>query len=423
MNHKPLVGIVFGAIYLYLVFGRKHRALASWIGAGVIVAISPVSPMEALRGINLNVLGIFVGTLLLAELFVLSGVPLMLADRLAGSSRSAGMALLKVCALSGFLSCFVENVATVLIVAPVALGLASRLKISPTPLLVGIAVSSNLQGSATLIGDPPSMILAAYQKMTFNDFFVYKGRPGIFFAVELGAAASLLVLWLLFRRYRQPVGQVRVARVRSWTPTLLLSLMVVGLAVGSRLDPDFRFLGGATCMVFGIVGTLWQWRRARRKAATILRRRFDFETTFFLAGIFVLVHCLSVLGIVEDIALAVQAVAGQSALVLFVTIVIVSVFVSGFVDNVPYVMAMIPVSDLLAKGAGIAPEVLVFGLVVSACLGGNITHVGAAANVVAVGILRKRGRHVGFRQFVRIGLPFTIAATTAAALFLWFVWR
>jgi Na+/H+ antiporter NhaD/arsenite permease-like protein len=423
MNHKLLVGIVFGVVYLYLVFGRRHRALASWIGASLIVLISPVGPLEALRGVNLNVLGIFAGTLLLAELFVASGVPLMLADRLAASSRNAGMALLKVCILSGFLSCFVENVATVLIVAPVALGLASRLKISPTPLLVGIAISSNLQGSATLIGDPPSMILAAWQKMTFNDFFFYKGRPGIFFAVELGALASFVVLYLLFRGYRQPVGEVRVAKVRTWVPTVLLTLMVIALALGSRFDPDFRYLGGATCMLFGAGGMLWQWRRGKRKAATILRRRFDLETTFFLAGIFVLVHCLSLLGIVEDVALTVQKVAGSSPIVLFSMVVAVSVFVSGFVDNVPYVMAMIPVSSLLAQGAGIAPEVLVFALVVSACLGGNITHVGAAANIVAVGMLRKRGQQVDFWSFSRIGLPFTLAATSAAAVFLWFVWR
>ncbi len=422
MSPKLTVGLVFGAAYLYLVFGRRRKALVSWIGAAIIVLVSPVGAVEALRGINFNVLGIFAGTLLLAELFVMSGVPLMLADRLAATSRTAGSALLKVCVLSGFLSCFVENVATVLIVAPVALGLAARLKISPTPLLVGIAVSSNLQGSATLIGDPPSMILAAWQKMSFNDFFFLKGKPGIFFAVELGAAASLVVLWLAFRKHRQPVGDVRVVRVRNWIPTVLLSLMIVGLAAGSRFDPGFRYLGGATCMAFALVGLAWQWRRGKRKAVAILRRRFDLETTLFLAGIFMLVHCLSIMGIVEDIALAVQQVAGHSPVVLFLVVVVVSVFISGFVDNVPYVMAMIPVASLLAAGAGMPREVLVFALVVSACLGGNITCVGAAANVVAVGMLRKRGHEVSFWGFARIGLPFTLAATTAAALFLWFVW-
>jgi Na+/H+ antiporter NhaD/arsenite permease-like protein len=267
------------------------------------------------------------------------------------------------------------------------------------------------------------MILAAWQRMSFNDFFFMKGKPGIFFAVELGAAASLFVLWLVFRKHRQPVGDIRVVKVRHWTPAALLCLMVIGLAVGSRFDPGFSYLGGVTCMGFGIAGLAWQWRRGKRKAAAILRRRFDFETTFFLAGIFMLVHCLSVMGIVEDIALAVQRVAGHSPIVLFLVVVAVSVFISGFVDNVPYVMAMIPVASLLGSGAGMKPEVLVFGLVVSACLGGNITYVGAAANVVAVGMLRKRGHEVNFWDFARIGLPFTLAATTAASLFLWFVWR
>ncbi len=372
--------------------------------------------------INWNVLGIFAGTLIIAELFIRSKVPVLLTDYLVDRSKTVGIAVLWICILTSFISAFVENVATVLIVAPLAMELAKRMKISPVPFLIGIAISSNLQGTATLIGDPPSMILAGYERMTFNDFFFFKGKPSIFFAVELGAATSMFFLYLLYRRNREKVTSVPVEKVESWVPTALLGSMIVALAISSILDPGFTCLGGIVCLGFGGVGLIWQWTKRRPVCKEVIRG-YDWETTLLLAGIFILVGGLQRAGVIGELAGLLKSFTGTSPFWNFTVIVWFSVIFSAFIDNVPYITAMIPVCHLIADSLSLPSTLFVFGLLIGSCLGGNITPIGAAANITAMGIAKKRGYRVGFREFARIGLPFTVIATLCGYLFVWFVWR
>ena len=428
LNPKILVTVVFGLVYLYLVLFKHHRGLAVWCGAFVLGTLSTFSSDSFLlvgdvsRFINWNVIGIFAGTLVLAEIFILSKVPVLLADILVNRSKSVGMAILWVCALSSFISAFVENVATVLIVAPVALALAKKLKVSPVPFLIGLAISSNLQGTATLIGDPPSMILAGSLRMNFNDFFVFQGKPGIFFAVELGAICSFVVLYLFFRKFKNPVIPIPREKVISWVPTGLLGGLVVALAIAPIWDPEFRFLGGVICVAFAVGGIVWQHSQNRSLALQVCKR-YDWDTTFFLAGVFVLVGILEKVGLIDVLKDFLISTLGGSPFVIFTFIVWFSVLVSGFIDNVPYITAMIPVTVKLSSELGLSPYLLTFGLLIGTCLGGNVTPIGAAANIVSVGILRREGYPTSFLQFVRIGLPFTLAATAASYIFIWLIWR
>jgi Na+/H+ antiporter NhaD/arsenite permease-like protein len=326
-----------------------------------------------------------------------------------------------VCLFSGFVSIFVENVATVLIVAPVALQVARRADVSPVPFLIGIAVSSNLQGAGTLIGDPPSMILASFQRMDFNDFFFYQGRPSIFWSVQAGALASTVVLWLLFRKYRQPVQFIEPEKLKSWVPSFAIVLMIVLLALSPIFDPDFHWLGGTICMVLGL--GLVAWEGARTPGATAgLFRRYDWNTTFFLIGVFILVAAMVRVGLIDDLASGFAGITGDSPLVIYVSLIVLSVAISAFVDNIPYITTMIPLVKTVAAEVGAPEAPLIFGMVLGASLGGNLTPFGASANVVAVGLLRKQGVNVSTRDFVRIGLPFTIVATAAGAVFLWLCW-
>ena len=422
---KTTVLIVFCLVYVFLIFSRHYRALALWIGIGLLIVFGRVTPGHILSDINWNVIGIFAGTLVLAELFILSLVPARLAALLVSRSSTVGVAVLWICVLTSVISAFVENVATVLIVAPIALEISRRLKVSPVTFLIALAISSNLQGTATLIGDPPSMILAAYQKMSFNDFFILQGKPGIFFAVQLGAVLSFVVLYLIFRKYRQPVESIAAEPVSTWTPTVLLGLMIFCLAGASSLDPNFTFLGGVICVFFALLGLVHQYRRDRRgrdgRCRRVLRG-YDVETTFFLAGIFVMVGALVRVGLIRDLALFIQSLTSGDPFWAYTIIVWTSVLLSAFVDNVPYLTAMIPVAALLSQGLGIPPQLMVFGLLIGSCLGGNITPIGASANIVAVGILRRQGYHTGFWEFVEIGLPFTLAATMGSYLFVYWIW-
>jgi Na+/H+ antiporter NhaD/arsenite permease-like protein len=440
MFHMVLTVSVFVLVYLWLVVGRGHRAKAIWIGLGVLFLLPPLVGGGALMGvadlfartegggwaaINWNVIGIFAGTLIVAEAFVFSRVPARLADILIDKSPNVGWAIISVCIFASVISAVAENVATVLIVAPIAMALARKLGVSSAPFLIGIAICSNLEGTATLIGDPPSMILAAHYQLNFNDFFWLSGRPGIFFAVQVGALAGFGVLYLLFRRYKQPVEQVEVEHVRSWFPTVVLALMIVGLAGSSYVDPEFLWFGAAVCMVAAAACWAWFLRRAQEDAMKVLYS-YDWSTTCFLAGVFMIVYALQETGAIDVAARAVVGLTGSSVLGAFVLVVVLSVLLSAFVDNVPYLAAMLPLVDGVGTRMGLPAGnmVLAFGLLVGACLGGNITPIGASANIVAYGLLRKEEgeARAGFWDFVKVGFPFTLAATTAAALFLWVVW-
>lgn len=432
-GYKFLVVALFCALYLFLAVSKRYRATATWLGILLIWIISKgrLTLCEIFLNVDWVVLGIFAGTLILAELFIDSKVPVLLADSIVNRTKTVGMAMLWVCILSGFLSMAVENVATVLIVAPVALALARRVGASPVPFLIGLAVSSNLQGTATLIGDPPSMILAsggvyaieagkaAPETMNFLDFFVFHGRPGIFFAVQVGALLSFAVLFVLFRPYRQETGSIEVEHVTSWVPTSLLAVVLVALAVTTTI----RFwLAGVVCVVAAVIGLAWCSHRDWPAAKAVLQR-YDYSTTAFLAGVFVMVHALVDAGVIHDIADYMSRTLGDNKFLAYTCVVWFSVAISAVVDNVPYITAMLPVvADVSARMGLPNNYLLAFGLLIGSCLGGNITHIGASANIVAVGMLRRENHSVSLWQFARIGLPFTLAATLGGYLFIWLVW-
>lgn len=420
---KIFVVFLFLICYFLIMTLGKRRSPLLIVGLAVaILLISPaMSINEALASINFNVLGVFWGTMVLSALFIFSNVPAFLATALVSHSKAVGGALLWVCILASFISSFVENVATVLIVAPIAFEVAKRLKVNPVPFLIGIAVSSNLQGTATMIGDSPSIILAMSHGMGFLDFFWMKGRPGITFAVELGAIASFSILYLIFKRYKEPVARIEKIEVKTWFPAALMFLMMLSLAFSSFIPNKPYYTVAFICILYGIIGLIWH--EFYHKESISLIRDLDWRTFFFLIGIFILVGSLTLSGIINDIANLILRFTGGSRFLAYTIVVWLSVLLSAFIDNIPYTVAMIPVAKILSQSLGLRPELMLFGLLIGTCLGGNITPIGASANVVAVGMLKKQGYKVGFKEFSKIGLPFTFSAVLVAYLFLWFVWR
>lgn len=413
---------VFLLAYLLFVFLPRRRTIVAVCGAALTILLGAISLKEAFWAINWNVMGIFVGTLVVADIFMESRVPAFLAEVIVDKAKNTAWAILAICALTGFISAFVENVATVLIVAPIALALAKKLQIKPVKMMIAIAISSNLQGTATLIGDPPSMLLGGFAKMNFMDFFFYQRKPSIFFAVEIGAIASFAVLYFIFRTHRQKTELVAVEKVKSWFPTYLLVLLIILLAGSSFFDTGFSFVAGALCMVFAIISILWE-KLANKGSIIEGVKSLDWDTTFFLMGVFILVGAITITGWIETISISLSNLIGENIFLGYTLLVFIAVFVSAFVDNVPFLAAMLPVAISMSQRLGINPSLFLFGLLIGASLGGNITPIGASANIVACGLLKKEGYHVKFREFAQIGLPFTLVAVTAAYLFVWFVWR
>jgi Na+/H+ antiporter NhaD/arsenite permease-like protein len=423
MNTEQILCLtVFLIIYVTIIVFHGHKSLIAWAGIVLLVILGIMPPLNILHHINWNILGIFWGSLVVAELFIHSKIPAYLAEKIIDRSRSLVWAIIWLSAFSGIISAFVENVATVLIVAPIAFEVSRKLKVSPIPFILGICLSSNLQGTATLVGDPPSMILASATKMTFNDFIFFNGRPGLFFAVECAAIISLAVLYFLNRKQKQSIQPVEPERIVSLIPGFLLILLITGLAIGSFMPGFMDYIGGTICVGIAILGIVWSLFSRKIKTYHVLKDT-DWETFFFLAAIFVIVGSLTETKTTMVLAQFVGDLTSGNLLITYMLLVVFSVVISAFVDNVPYFAAMVGVVSTLSATHGYPLYLLLFGTIIGTTVGGNITPIGAAANIVAVGLLKKKGYRINFLDFARVGIPFTIASVVGAALFIWFFWR
>ncbi|MBC6720979.1 SLC13 family permease [Treponema sp. Marseille-Q4130] len=373
--------------------------------------------------VNWNVLMIYVGSMIIAALFIYSRMPAYIADIMVEKAPNTGIAIVLILAMTGIISIFVENVATVLVMAPIALALCKKLKIDPTYFMIGLAVMSNLEGTATLVGDPPSMIFASYAGYTFNDFFVHAAKPSIFFFIQTGMITGCLYFYLFFAKQKEK-PDLDKSEVISPLPFFLLLAMIFGLAAISFLHFDCEFLSGLYVLTLGIAGVLWFRFVQRRppRETWLLIKGLDWETIAFLIGIFIVVGAISETGLLSDFAHTLARITGGNVFVGFMLILVVSVVISGFVDNVPYIIVMLPVAQTLASRMNLAAELYMFALLIGSCLGGNLTPFGASANVVAMGILKREGYPVDFAGWLKTGAPFTILTTAAAAAALWFVW-
>lgn len=374
--------------------------------------------------INWNVILIYLGSMTIAALFLYSNVPARIADSIINSSKNTGFAIVLILAMTGIISIFVENVATVLVMAPIALALCKKLKMNPTYFMIGLAVMSNLEGTATLVGDPPSMIFAAYAGYNFNDFFVHAGKLSIFFIIQAGLLVGCVYFYCFFAKIGKEKIQVEKTNVISWVPFVILLAMIFGLATVSFIPVELPYLSGLLVLALGIISLLWFHFSQKKTMKDVweLVKGLDWETIFFLLGIFVVVGAIQEIGLLEDFALLLAKMCGGSELLAYIVILAVSVIISGFVDNVPYIIAMLPVADSMAVTMGINKELLMFALLIGSCLGGNLTPFGASANVVSMGIVKKEGYPMKFSGWLKVAVPFTVLTTGVAALVLWLLW-
>lgn len=391
----------------------------------LIYLVSGVFPLKAVPGaINWNVLLMIAGTMVTVDLFIDSRMPNRIADFLLDKSKNVCWVTIYMSIFAGLISAFIDNVATVLMVAPVALAVCKKLKINPTPMILSVAVSSNLQGAATLVGDTTSIMLGSYAHMDFTDFFWMKGRPGIFFAVELGALATVFLMMIQFRKEKDPVDSTEYTVVTDYVPTIGLAGTVAALILVSFNKNKPEITNGVICCVIAVICMVYNMIRTRRlRTSRHAIKSIDFETLGLLFGLFLVIQGITEVGLIDDIAGVIAKIGGHNLFLLYTIIVWGSVLISAFIDNIPYVATMLPVITGITNALGIEPYLLYFGLLSGATLGGNITPIGASANIAATGMLKKEGYTVSFKEFAKIGLPFTLTAVLVGYLFIWFVWH
>ncbi|MBQ8688800.1 MAG: arsenic transporter [Clostridia bacterium] len=415
--------ILFAVTYvLMLVFGKYRTYIA--LASAVVFIATGMLPMENILGsIDFNVLLIIIGTMGLVKLFIDSKMPALLADLVMSKASNVQIAAVALALFAGVISAFVDNVATVLMVAPVALEICKKLKTNPVPFIIAIAVSSNLQGAATLVGDTTAIMLGSYADMSFLDFFWYQGRPGIFFAVELGAVLSALILFWLFRKEKGAVEKsTERTVVTDYVPTVLLLLSIALLITASFIPKKPDITNGLICVALFAVGLIYTCIKNKKISAVVEPiKAIDFETVGLLFGLFLMLGGISNMGVIDAAAGLLAKLGGGNMFLLYTVIVWASVIISAFIDNIPYVATMLPVVTGLAAALGEDPTILYFGLLSGATLGGNCTPIGASANITGIGILRKEGYTVKNGDFFRIGIPFTLAAIIPAYIYFWFV--
>lgn len=416
--------ILFAVTYVLMLAFSKYRPYIA-LASGLIFIITGMLPLgEVLGTIDFNVLLMIAGTMGLVALFIESRMPSLLADLIMEKVPNVRWAAVALALFAGVISAFVDNVATVLMIAPVALEICKKLKTNPVPFIIAIAVSSNLQGAATLVGDTTAIMLGSYADMSFLDFFWYKGRPSIFFAVEIGAIISALILAVLFRKEKGliPKGAPRT-KVTDYVPTVLLVGTIVLLILASFLPEKPAITNGLICCVLMVIGIIYNFAKKKSVSAIIdPLKEIDFETLGLLLGLFLMIGGISAQGVIDAAANLLAQLGGGNIFLLYTIVVWASVVISAFIDNIPYVATMLPIISGLAAALNIDPTVLYFGLLSGATLGGNCTPIGASANIAGIGILRKSGYEVKNRDFFRIGIPFTLAAIIPAYIYIWLLY-
>ena len=420
---KTLAIVLFVAMYVLMIFLPKKRAYVALSTALIFVLTGILPYNQVFSAIDWNVLLMIFGTMVIVDYFIESKMPNLVADKLLDLAPNVLWVTILMSLFSGIISAFIDNVATVLMVAPVGLAICKKLKISPVSMIICIAVSSNLQGAATLVGDTTSIMLAGAAKMDFNDFFWMQGHPGIFFAVELGALATVPIMMWMFRKDKEPVKNEEHTVVTDYVPSIMMVAHVVLLMGASFIPEKPEITNGVICMVCGIINIVWEIFLSKgTDSMWHSLRAIDYDTMFLLAGLFCVISGITNVGIIDELAGIIADAGNGNIFMLYTVIVFGSVAISAFIDNIPYVATMLPVLGSLSAAMSANPLLLYFGLLVGATLGGNLTPIGASANIAGVGMLRKEGYEVSFGDFMKIGVPFTLTAVVMGYLFIWFVY-
>ena len=427
MNSMLPAILLFAATYVLMLTFSKFRPYIA-LASGVLFILTGMLPAQEIIGaLDFNVLLMIGGTMGLVQLFIDSHMPERMADMIMDKVPNVQWAAVSLSLFAGVISAFVDNVATVLMVAPVAIEICKKLKTNPVPFIISIAVSSNLQGAATLVGDTTAIMLGSALDMSFLDFFWYEGKPSIFFAVELGAVLSALIVWFIFRKEKGRIEKSgQLTKVEDYVPTVLL-FGAIGLLICASFAPESWNLpaetNGLICCALLVIGLVYNFVKEKKLSAVVgPLKAIDFETLGLLVGLFLMIGGISNMGVIDALAQLLAKLGGGSPFLMYTIIVWASVLISAFIDNIPYVATMIPVIAGIASAMGCSPIPLYFGLLSGATLGGNCTPIGASANITGIGILRKEGHQVSNGDFFKIGIPFTLAAIVPAYIYIWLLY-
>jgi len=407
---------IFGVTYLLIATERMHKTLAAMAGGVAMVLLGIVSQEQAFEEIDFNVIFLLAGMMILAGIIRKTGVfgwIAVRAARFAGGEPYRILVVLSV--ITAIASAFLDNVTTVVLVGPITLFLAARLGMNPFPFLMSEILASNIGGAATLIGDPPNILIGSAAGLDFGAFLLNMAPLSAILLVVYLAAARWLFRDLLVADPELRASLLELNEREMITNPALLrrSIAVLGLTLVGFLLHGPLGLEPAT---IALTGAIVLMLLARESPEEVLRE-VEWPTLFFFIGLFMLVAGVIEIGLIDVVADAIVAITGGALTGTSLLVLWLSAVLSGIVDNIPYTATMIPVVQQLDQGQ--PNDAIWWALAIGADLGGNATIIGASANVILAGMAEREGHPITFGQFLRYGLPVTIGTMLIASVYVW----
>lgn len=409
---------VFIITYAFIIADKIHRTIVVWIGAVLIIVLGVINQEKAIEHIDFNTILLLVGMMMIVSITRKSGVFEYVSIKSAKLVKGEPVALMVVLALiTAVASALLDNVTTVLLIVPVTYALTDHLEVSPLPFLLTEIIASNIGGTATLIGDPPNIMIGSATGLGFMDFIVNMAPPAI---IILAVTIGLLVLIFKKDLIAGPGKAAEICEfnevdsIRDWL-LLKKSLFVLALTILGFLLHQSLHLESATVALAG-AGLLMLITKSEPEKVFL---SVEWPTIFFFAGLFILVGGLQENGVISLIAQKALQLTGDSVVMTGTFVLWMSAVASAFVDNIPFVATMIPLLQEIGQLSAMPMESLWWSLALGACLGGNGTLIGASANVIVAGMAERNGTPISFIKFLKIGFPLMVLSVLISNLYLY----
>ncbi|MGB7604622.1 MAG: ArsB/NhaD family transporter [Lutisporaceae bacterium] len=416
-NYVLIALVIFILTYTAIISEKINRTVVALLGAVLMIVFQVIPQKTAFGVIDFNTIGLLIGMMIIVIILKKTGIFQYIAIRTAKASKGDPWKIfLLFCVITAVASAFLDNVTTILLIAPVTLVITDTLKLNPFPFLFAEIFSANIGGTATLIGDPPNIMIGGATGLGFMDFIINLGP-----AVIIVFIVTMVIMRFMFRKHfivseenKKKVLMFDEHKTIQDKNLLIKSLFVLGITILGFIFHQVIHLESATVALFGAV-LLMLISKADPDEVLL---EIEWSTVFFFVGLFILVGALEEVGVIRVLAEKLINLTKGNMLVTSMLILWMSAIASAFVDNIPFVATMIPLINNMQAISGVDVTLLWWALALGACLGGNGTIVGASANVIAAGMLEKRGRKIGFVEYMKLGFPLMLVSIVIATIYL-----
>lgn len=451
MNIKIFIGVIIFLTCIMIAIFQEKKIMWTSAASLLIIFISTIIPNSifplpedilALEGlihiytyafihsffevINWNAVLICIGTMILSFILDYSKVVSHIGSSLAKRSSTFCGAIVSILIVSSLVSAFLGNVAAVIIMVPVAFSFCKGANIKSGKFVCAVAMMCNIEVAATYASSPESVMFAGYSGFRFNDFFIYDGRVSFFVICQVAMIFGCAFFYFLYIKNRNTKTDITVEVLISWIPSIIFCVMIIGLSFMSYFHHRVKYATGIFVFIMGIISLAWFKITQKKTIVEVINFVLNsdrWKIILFFIGTYILAAAVREVGIMSDIVSFVLNIVGDKKGIIFVILMLISVLISAFVDNVLYIAILLPFASSYALRIGAEPELFTFSLLLGSCIGSSITPIGSYSNMIVFDMLKKQEEKFLFIDWLKIGIPFAIISASISGLFLWGAWN